>query len=145
MFLLPSPGTLIVQVLNFILFLVVLNFVFMRPVGAAIAKRRAYINGLFSSIDQAESDVRALRGQADAKRLAARREADEAIAKARAEASNEAGRVATEFNEQAAKIIDDSTKTVAGEVAAARAKEAAIVENLSATLLERALGPEALA
>jgi len=144
-FLLPSPGTLIVQVLNFIVFLVVLNIVFMRPVGAAIAKRRAYINGLFGAIGQAESDVRALRGQADAKRAVARREADEAIGKARAEASNEAARIATEYNEQSTAIIDEATKTVAREIAAARAKEPAIVENLSATLLDRALGAEAMA
>ena len=39
-------ATLIVQLVNFIVFLAILNVIFFRPVGAAIAKRRAYLDGL---------------------------------------------------------------------------------------------------
>ena len=57
---LSVDATLIVQVVNFIVFLLVLNVVFTRPVGAAIAKRRAYINGLSADTEQAEADLKAL-------------------------------------------------------------------------------------
>ena len=74
---LSVDATLIVQVVNFIVFLLVLNVVFTRPVGAAIAKRRAYINGLSADTEQAEADLKALHAQAEGKRAAARtKEAD---------------------------------------------------------------------
>ncbi|MFN2459134.1 MAG: ATP synthase F0 subunit B [Candidatus Velthaea sp.] len=138
-------GTLLVQIVNFIIFLAVLNVVFMRPVGAAIAKRRAYINGLAADIEQAETDVKSLRGQADAKRAAARREAEELIAKARAEAQNEAAASAGASMERAAEIVSAAHKAVQAELAAARANEDAIVRDLAQTLVSRALGPGAAA
>lgn len=138
-------GTFLVQVVNFIVFLVLLNIVFMRPVGAAIAKRRAYINGLASDIEQAEADVKALHGQAEAKRAAARREADDVLAKTRASAQNEAASVQASYAERATGIALEAQQAVAGEIAAARSKEDEIVATLSRTLLERALGPGAAA
>ena len=136
---------MIVQVVNFIVFLVLLNIVFMRPVGAAIAKRRAYINGLATDIEQAEADVKALRGQAEAKRAAARREADDVLAKARAAAQNDALDVQTGYTARASAIAHEAQQAVAGEIASARAREDEIVATLSRTLLERALGPETAA
>jgi len=138
-------GTFVVQVVNFIVFMLVLNIVFMRPVGAAIAKRRAYVNGLAADIESAEADVRALRGQADAKRAAARREGDDVIAKARAAAQNEAAETSTVSLARAATITGEAHAAVAAEVATARSKEDEIVASLSRTLLERALGPDVAA
>jgi F-type H+-transporting ATPase subunit b len=138
-------GTAIVQVVNFIVFLILLNIVFTGPVGRAIAKRRAYINGLSSDIERAQADVKALRAQAEAKRAAARREADEVIAKARATAQNESADVQAGFAARATTIVHEADRTVAAEVASARAKEEEIVAALSRTLLERALGPGAAA
>ena len=140
MFLIPD-GTVFVQIVNFIVFLVILNVVFTGPVGRAIAKRRAYINSLSSDVEQAEGDLQALRTQAEAKRAAARREADEVIAKARAAAQAEAAEVQAGFAGQAATIAHEAQRNVAAEVAAARAKEDDIVNALSRTLLERALEP----
>lgn len=138
-------GTAIVQVVNFIVFLILLNVVFTGPVGRAIAKRRAYINGLSSDIEHAQADVKALRAQAEAKRAAARREADEVIAKARATAQNESVDVQAGFAARATTIMHEADRMVAAEVASARASEEEIVASLSRTLLERALGPGAAA
>ncbi|GAC1427195.1 MAG: hypothetical protein NVSMB64_33210 [Candidatus Velthaea sp.] len=120
-----------------------LNAVFLRPVGAAIAKRRAYINGLATDIEAAESDVKALRGQAEAKRAAARREAEELHAKARAAAQNEAGQVTAGYTQRAAALVADAQREVATEVATARLREDELVKGLAQTLLDRALGPVA--
>src|ERR1700730_14160101 len=87
---LSLDGTLIVQLVNFIVFLVILNEIFMKPVGAAIARRRAYIDGLMHDMEQLQRDAKELRGQAEARRLAARREAEDAIARARVAAGQEA-------------------------------------------------------
>ena len=54
--------TLVVQLVNFAIFFVVLNFVFLRPVSAAIRKRREYINSLVTDYDQYQA-----RGQESAR------------------------------------------------------------------------------
>jgi F-type H+-transporting ATPase subunit b len=139
--LLSLDGTLVVQLVNFLIFLVVLNAIFLKPVGAAIAKRRAYIDGLARDIEQLADDVRTLRTQAEERRAAARREADAAIAAGRSQGQTEAATIAAESAEQAAKLVEDAQATVAREVAIARERETQIIENLAETLLTRAVGP----
>jgi F-type H+-transporting ATPase subunit b len=135
---LSLDGTALVQIVDFIVFLIALNIVFMRPVGAAIAKRRAYLNSLASDIESAAADEKALHAQAEAKRAAARRDADEAIAKARAAAQAEAAEITAAASVKAAGIVDDAQRAVAAEVATARTKESEIVASLAQTLLDRA-------
>jgi len=142
---LSVDATLIVQVVNFIVFLLVLNVVFTRPVGAAIAKRRAYINSLSADTEQAEADLKALHAQADGKRAAARREAADLLVKARGAAHDEAAALAAGAASRASAIVAAAQQTVAAELAEARTKEDDIVAALSRTLLERALDPGAAA
>ncbi len=141
--LLSLDGTLVVQLINFLVFLVVLNAIFLKPVGAAIAKRRAYIDGVARDIEQFESDIKTLRAQADERRAAARREADAAIAQARSQGQIEAASISGEFAARAARLVEEAHATVARELEAARTNEARIVENLADTLLTRAIGPGA--
>lgn len=143
--LLSLDGTLVVQLLNFLVFLVVLNTIFLKPVGAAIAKRRAYIDGLARDIEQFESDIRALRAEADERRSAARREADGVIAQARSQGQAEAATITADYAARAAQLVEEAHATVAGEVAQAREREQQIVESLADTLLTRAIGPGVLA
>jgi F-type H+-transporting ATPase subunit b len=137
---LSIDGTLIVQVVNFIAFIILLNIVFLRPVGAAIAKRRAYIDGLARDIEQGQIEVKALHGQAEDRRAAARREAEAELSKARAAAQNEAGELLVKYQEQATDLVEHAHRSVSAELEAARAKEPQIVKSLAQTLLERALG-----
>lgn len=137
---LSIDGTLIVQVINFIAFIILLNIVFLRPVGAAIAKRRAYIDGLARDIEQGQIEVKALHGQAEDRRAAARREAEAELAKARTAAQNEAGELLVKYQEQATDLVEHAHHSVAAEVEAARTKEPQIVESLAQTMLERVLG-----
>jgi F-type H+-transporting ATPase subunit b len=137
---LSIDGTLLVQVVNFVLFIILLDIVFLRPVGRAIAERRAYIDGLTRDIESGEAEVRAARGRAEEQRAAARREAEAAIAKVRTAAQDEAGEVTAEYQRRAQAIIEDAQRQVGGEIEAARAGEAQIVEGLAQTMLERAIG-----
>lgn len=142
---LQIDATLLVQVVNFVLFIVFLNIVFLKPVGAAIAKRRAYIEGLAHDIEAAETEVRSARGAAEDRRAAARREAEAAIAKARTAAQDEAAQLVAREQERATAIVEEAHREVDTEITAARANEDQIVESIAQTLLERAIGPKAAA
>ncbi len=137
---LSLDGTLLVQLVNLIVFLAILNVIFFKPVGAAIARRRTYIDGLKHDIESLHAEAKAFRGQAEEHRSAARREADEAVARARAEAGKEADAIVSEAQSRAAGITAKAHAEVAIEIAAARRDEPRIVEGLAADMLDRALG-----
>ncbi|MDB5039359.1 MAG: putative synthase chain AtpF [Candidatus Eremiobacteraeota bacterium] len=137
---LSLDGTLIVQLVNFIVFLVILNEIFMKPVGAAIARRRAYIDGLMHDMEQLQRDAKELRGQAESRRLAARREAEEAIARARVAAAQEADALVVAAQSRAGEVTKLAHAEVAKEVAAARSQEGRVVGLLANEMLNRALG-----
>jgi F-type H+-transporting ATPase subunit b len=142
--LLSLDGTLFVQLVNFIIFLVILNGIFLRPVGRAIASRRAYIDKVGADIAQFEYDLKSLRVQGDEKRAAARRRADATIAEARAQAQAEAAQIIADHLEQAGAIIAEAQATAGLEIAQARSSGAAVIESLAREMLERAVGPEAV-
>src|SRR5665213_372826 len=143
--LLSLDGTLIVQLVNFIIFLVILNAIFLKPVGSAIAARRAYIDKVGADIAQFEYDLKSLRVQADDKRAAARRRADATVAEARAQAQGEAAQIIADHLEQAGAIIAEAQATAGLEIAQARTSSAVVIESLAREMLERAVGPEAAA
>ena len=136
---LKLDGTFIVQLINFAIFFAILNVVFIRPVGAAIVKRREYINSLTNDYDRYQAEATALRTQAEAIRAAARREAEAALARARAQASNEAAALQAEYNEQAVGLVEAANRTVAAELEQARVSEPALVRDLAALMVDRTL------
>jgi F0F1-type ATP synthase membrane subunit b/b' len=140
---LKVDGTFWFQLVNFAIFFALLNVVFLRPVGEAIKKRRAYIESVDSDYMKYSSSVRDSRAEADQTRAAARREADETIAKARIAAENEATAIVGERTTEAQAIADLARATVATEVQAARAREGELAQALAKTLLERATGTAA--
>jgi F-type H+-transporting ATPase subunit b len=142
--LLSLDGTLFVQLVNFIVFLVILNAIFLRPVGRAIAARRAYIDGVGADIAQFEADVKALHAQANEKRSAARRRADARIAEERSAAQAETAQIVADHQVQAAAIVAEAQATVGLEIAQARLNEAAVVEALAREMLDRTIGPQAV-
>lgn len=139
MFLAPD-GTFWVQLVNFAIFFAILNVVFLRPVGAAIRKRRAHIEGVRSDYDRYARQVAGSRSEAEAKRAAARREAEETVASAKAVAESEAAALVAARGEKAQAIVDEARATVASEISTARLREGELSENLARTLLERAIG-----
>ena len=133
-------GTLVVQLVNFIVFLAILNVIFFKPVGAAIAKRRAYIDGLKHDIEQLQLDAKTLRGQAEERRAAARRAADEAMGRARVEAGAQADAAISVAQTRAAELVAEAQAEVGREIESARREEPRIVNALADEMLGRALG-----
>jgi F-type H+-transporting ATPase subunit b len=142
--LLSLDGTLFVQLVNFIVFIAILNVIFLKPVGSAIAARRAYIDSVSADITQAEADLKALRSQGDDTRSAARRAADATIGQSRAQAQAEAAAIIAEHQIEASVIIAEAQSSVGLEVAQARLSGGPVVEALARQMLERAVGPEAV-
>ena len=137
---LAIDGTLVVQLINFVVFLAILNVVFMKPVGAAIARRRAYIDGLKHDFESLQRDEHELRSQAEARRSGARREADETLAKGRVAAAQQADAIVAAAQGRAAEITAKAHADVQQEVTAARADEDRVVDALAGDMVGRALG-----
>jgi F-type H+-transporting ATPase subunit b len=139
--LLSLDGTLVVQLVNFIVFLLILNAIFLRPVGAAIAERRAFIDAIAHDIEQFRAQLNEFDATA-AERLASARRAGEAhVSDVRAAAQNEAAAIVADHQAQAAAVAQQAQEAVALEARAARANEADVVNELARTMLERAVGP----
>lgn len=139
---LTVDGTLVVQLVNFAIFFAILNVVFLRPVGKAIAKRREYIKSLVLDYDRYQEEARALRAEADNVRLAARRDAEHAVGAARAAGSNQAAEVSSQYAQRAAAIVEEAQRRAHAELEAARAGENETVAQLAALMVERIV-PEA--
>ncbi|HZO93911.1 MAG TPA: ATP synthase F0 subunit B [Candidatus Baltobacteraceae bacterium] len=137
---LTLDGTIFVQIVNLIVFLAIMNVIFFRPVGAAIARRRAYIDGLKHDIEQLQREAKTHRGSADERRAAARREADAAIAKARVETARESDAILVAAQARAGEIAAKAQLEVEREIERAREEEPRIVDALAGEMLERALG-----
>jgi len=133
-------GTVVIQLINFVIFFALLNVVFLRPVGAAIKRRRDYINGVERDYEGYAKEAATLRADAHARRAAARRTAEETVTQARARAEAKAQEIAAREAARAQTIIDEARRVVEGEVAAARSRENELSQQLATTLLTRALG-----
>src|SRR5580693_3527803 len=107
---LSIDGTLVVQLINFAIFFAVLNVVFLRPVAAAIARRREYINSLMSDYERYQVEAGTLRAEAENVRFAARREAEHRVAAARAAGSNEAAEISGRYAREAQSIVEEAQK-----------------------------------
>ncbi len=134
---LKLDGTLVVQLANFVIFFALLNLVFLRPVSAAIKKRRDYINSVTSDYETYKAEAGKLKAQEDAVLAAARREAELTLGKERAHISNETAALATQYNEQVNRQVEQAHETVAAELTAARSNEAKTVRELADMMLER--------
>jgi len=134
---LQLDGTFWIQLINFAIFLAVLNVVFLRPVSRAIRKRREYINSVTADYDRYQAEGKALRAQAEDVRLQARRQAEATIAKARAEASNKSAELASQYTAQVQSTIESAHATVEGEMKNARVNEDAVVRQLADLMVQR--------
>lgn len=134
---LKLDGTAIVQLVNFVIFFAILNVVFLRPVGAAIRKRREYIESLTRDYDLYQAQAASLRAQAEALRAAARREAEHAISASRAALSNSTAELAGDYARQVAQTVESAHAAVAAEVEAARTDERKLVREITDLMLDR--------
>ncbi len=136
---LKLDGTFVVQLFNFAIFFAVLNVVFMRPVSRAIVQRREYINSVTNDYDRYQAEAASCRTQAESIRAAARRDAEAHVSRSRSDASNESAALSAQFNEQVAAAVADADRTVAQEVAAARAGDRRLVSELAEMIVSRTI------
>jgi F-type H+-transporting ATPase subunit b len=140
--LLSIDGTFLVQVLNFILFWVLLNYLFIRPVRRSIDARQQYIAQLYRQADDLAAQAAQARAQAQAILDAARRQTQETMRRAAAEAAAQAHEIERRAAEEAAAAVQLAHATVAAERVAAREKQQAFVEELARSMVRRATGAE---
>src|SRR5580704_11718982 len=137
---LTLDGTSIIQLINFAIFFAILNVVFLRPVGAAIRKRREYIDSVKSDYDRYAHQIAALRAAAEQGRLAARREAEEIVSRERSDAEREAAQIVGAKTHEAGQIADDARprtgigRRAGRDVARSRPRERAMSDNFYAQL-----------
>jgi F-type H+-transporting ATPase subunit b len=134
---LSIDGTLVIQLINFAIFLAILRVIFLRPVAAAIRKRREYINGLTTDYERYQAEAKVLRDQAESVRAAARRDTPQRTANAPAQASNEAAELAATYARKAQGVTEEAARTVAAEYVAAQSGEDRIVAALAHMMLDR--------
>ncbi|MFY9739701.1 MAG: ATP synthase F0 subunit B [Candidatus Cybelea sp.] len=132
----------LVQLINFAIFFAILNVIFLRPVSAAIRRRREYINSLVSDYDDYQAQAKSLREQAEGVRASARLDAEQRVAAARAAGSNEAAELATSYSLRAASIVGEAQATARRELDEARVGESAAARSVADFMLDRVL-PEA--
>jgi F0F1-type ATP synthase membrane subunit b/b' len=142
MFLSIDWQDLLVQLINFAIFFAVLNVIFLRPVSAAIRRRREYINSLVSDYDEYQAQAKSLREQAEGVRASARLDAEQRLAAARAAGSNEAAELSTRYSQRAASIVGEAQETARRELDEARAGESAAARSIADFMLDRVI-PEA--
>jgi F-type H+-transporting ATPase subunit b len=143
--LLSIDGTFLVQILNFIVFWVLLNYLFIGPTQRAIEQRRAYVEGLYREGDEMAAKAAALQAQADAIMNEARRRTDEAMRTASAQAADEAHVIERKAAEEAAASVALAHATVANERKEALEKQQAFVTELARSMVQRATGFEQVA
>src|SRR5579875_2153658 len=108
-------GTFVVQLINFAIFFGLVTVLFIKPVGAAIAERRRYIDSVMADFDEYQ------------RRLAA----------ARAAIAKDVEAVNAEYAGRVARIIEEAQATVQREMAQARSAEDRLVRELAAEMLAR--------
>ena len=116
--LLSFDGTLLVQILNFVVFWVLLNYLFIAPTRKAIEARQRFIAEQYAQADALAARTRDLQAQADATLDEARRTVDEAMRAAATQASDEAHAIERKASEEAAATVDPRARNGRGRTRA---------------------------
>lgn len=137
--LLSIDGTFLVQILNFIVFWALLNFLFIAPTRRAIEKREQFVAGLYHEGDELAAQAARLRSQANDILSEARRRTEEAMRAAAGQASDEAHLIERKAADEAAAIVALAHATVGSERSQAETKQQSFVAELAQSMVDRAL------
>ena|ERR1700688_4683112 len=137
--LLTIDGTFLVQMLNFIVFGVLLNIVFIAPTRRAIEARMRVIAEQQREARAFRDQADALKAEADAVIDAARRRTDEVMREAATRAAAEVHEIERKASEEAAAHVALAHASVASERARATEKQGPLVEDLARAMVTRAV------
>jgi F-type H+-transporting ATPase subunit b len=143
--LLSFDGTLLVQILNFVVFWVLLNYLFIGPTRRAIEARQRFIAEQYAQADALAAQARRAQAQADGILDEARRTVDEAMRAAATQASDQVHAIERKASEDATSTVARAHATVADERSQAIAKQGPFVDELARTMAQRALSTERVA
>lgn len=136
--LLSIDGTFLVQILNFIVFWVLLNWLFIAPTRRAIDERRQFVANLYREGDELTAEAAAVQADADRILAEARKRTDEALRAASAKAADEAHAIERKAGEEATATVALAHATVASERAAALERQQQFVGELARSMVDRA-------
>jgi len=143
--LLTLDGTFLVQMVNFVIFWVLLNWLFIAPTRRAIEERQRFVARLHADADAARAQARALESEAAGLLDEARRRTDELMREGAAKATATAKEIERLATEEAAATVALAQAKVATERADAADKQGVFVTELARSMAQRALGAESVA
>ena len=143
--LLTLDGTFLIQMLNFVVFWLLLNWLFIAPTRRAIEERMRVIAKLHADADDARARAKAAGSQGTALLDEARKRTDELMRNGAARASASAREIERRAVEEAAATVAIAQAKVAAERAEAVSKQGVFVGELAHSMVRRALGAEGLA
>lgn len=143
--LLSIDGTFLIQILNFVVFWVLLNWLFIAPTRRAIEERQRIIARQYAEADAFRREANAIQAEADAALGAARRRTDEALRDAAARAAAQAHEIERGASAEAAATVQLAHATVASERADALKRQQPLVSELAAAMVQRATRAQGVA
>ena len=140
--LLTLDGTFFAQILNFVVFWMLLNWLFIAPTRRAIEARQRAIAKFHADAEAARAQARGLEAEAAGLLDAARRRTDEIMREGAAKAAASAKEIERLAAEEAAATVALAQAKVATERSDAAAKQGVFVNELARSMAQRALGAE---
>jgi F0F1-type ATP synthase membrane subunit b/b' len=137
---LSVDGTFWIQLINFGLFFLILNSLFLKPVVRAVQERRAYIDGVAGDHARYLAQTRKIDDEAAHLTAEARRSAAEVVAEARNEANAEADVLRQEYAHKAQGVVEAARAKLRAETAHAQTQRPALAAGLADLLLRRIRG-----
>jgi F-type H+-transporting ATPase subunit b len=128
--------------IQFVLLMVVLTFIFYKPVSKVLDEREAYISGNLSQASEKLIKADELYKEYDEQLKAARVNAQSIIAQSEKEAKDVVALEITEARADAAKLIEQTNKELEAQKSLALQKLETQVDELSQLIKEKLLGKE---
>jgi F-type H+-transporting ATPase subunit b len=141
--LLSLDGTFLLQILNFLAFWTLLNFLFIGPTQRAVAARQRHIAELYAKGDEYLAQAGALQAEAEAIYAEGRRATDEIMRGAASQASTEVRAIENKAVEEGSAIVQLAHTTVASERAKAVAAQGPFVQELARSMVAKAVNGDA--
>lgn len=132
--------TLLIQMLNFLVFLFLMNLILYRPIRRVVAQRRQFMADRQEEIDRADSEALAAVQEFNARIQEARAEGRRKIQELKVAAYEQEKDLLQEASDRAAGQLQEMRAQVRKDVAAAREELSGQVRSFSVELAQKILG-----
>src|SRR5579863_4654535 len=143
--LLSIDGTFLIQILNFVVFWMLLNWLFIAPTRRAIEARQRIIAQQYAEAEAFRKQAEALQAEADGILDAARRSTAESLRDASGRAAADAHEIERRAAADATATVQLAHATVGAERADAVRRQQPLVNDLAQAMVQRAIDLEGVA